>query len=189
MALVGALVVPAQAGAVGVGDAYRDYAKDGSLDACKYSAEELQTLLSSVPTDIAQYDPRFVDELNRALDARASGACNKKGKGLSAVGGGSGTGSAGGTGGSSGSGGGSAFASDGSPKPVSTAPTGGGTSAVPAAAATPEIGSDRGFPVALGVLVGLLSAILLGTVGWAAARHYGWHPAAFIQGLREGLGR
>lgn len=186
-ALISALVLPAHASAANVGDAYRDYATDGSLDACKYSAAELQALLSSVPTDIAQYDPRFVDELNRALDGRASGACSKKGKGTpnSALTGAV-AGTAGSGGGSDGAGsGGVGKAKDGSPKPVVAAPV---ATAVPAAAEAPEIGSDRGFPVALGVLAALLGLVLFGTAVWAARRN-GWSPAAFFQGVREGFGR
>lgn len=181
MLLIAALFAPAGASASGIGDAYRDYAQDGSLDACKYSAAELQALLSSVPTDIAQYDPRFVDELNRALNARASGACAKKKKGSGNT---LGTIESTGSGGSSG-GGGPATAADGSPKPAATPQVTTGVSA----AATPELGSDRGFPTALAVLAGLMGLALLGTGGWALGRHYGWSPTSFFQGMREGFGR
>jgi hypothetical protein len=69
VALGTALAAPAAAHA----STYGDYSSDGSIDGCNYSGGALQGALGSVPTDVAQYDPRYVDALNKALAERAAG--------------------------------------------------------------------------------------------------------------------
>jgi hypothetical protein len=57
---------------------FRDYAKDGRIDACKHSAAQLQRARKGVPPDIAQYAPDFPDALDQAIEARARGKCTRK---------------------------------------------------------------------------------------------------------------
>jgi hypothetical protein len=161
-ALAAALALPAGASA-SVGSAYGDYAKDGTINGCDYSASDLQGALGSVPTDVAQYDPRFKNELNKALSQRASGCSNGGGSSQ-----GSGVGTAGG-----------GNASDGSPKPPAVVDTNvdqGGNH---------DLSSDRGLPLALWVLAALIALIVLGTA--VVALRGGGAPAIAGHGLRSAL--
>jgi hypothetical protein len=173
-ALAVALSVPAPASA-GLSGLYNDYTKDGAIDGCNYSSQDLNGALGSIPTDVAQYDPRFKDALNNALsDKCGSGGSNA----LTAGGGGGGKGKKG------------KAAADGSLAPAGT----------PDASASPDstdISSDRGFPAALIVLGGLIAAILIGTGAVALFRNAGWRPLSgfrdtvseYYWGLRDHLGR
>src|SRR3954465_166110 len=75
-----AVAAPAAHAASGFDEVFRDYAKDGRIDACKHSAAELQRARDDVPPDIEQYAPDFPDALDRAIEARARGRCDKKSK-------------------------------------------------------------------------------------------------------------
>ena len=172
-ALAAALVVPAHAGA-SLSTLYNDYTKDGSIDGCDYSSSDLNGAIGDIPTDVAQYDPRFKDALNNALsDKCGSGGSNAVSEQAPGAGGKNGK------------------SADGSPAPVpSEAP------AVPDGTSA-DISSDRGFPAALIVLGGLIAAILLGTGAVALARNSGWRPLGslggtlsdYYWGLRDHLGR
>lgn len=59
---------------------YQDYSKTGKIDACKYTAKQLQDARKQVPGDIAQYAPDFPDALDAAAQQRASGGCSKSSK-------------------------------------------------------------------------------------------------------------
>jgi hypothetical protein len=167
-ALLAAPALPGQALA-SVGSIYGDYSKDGQIDGCSYSPSDLNGALGSVPTDVAQYDPRFVDALNKALSDRSCG----KGAGAGAPAAATGNGAAGS---------GQKTAADGSPAP------GGLVGTDVALSGSPDFSSDRGFPAALGVLAGLVALILLGTGALALARRNDWHlGGAPMAGLRSTL--
>jgi hypothetical protein len=52
---------------------FDDYRADGVIDGCTYSSSELSSGLSSIPTDISQYDPGFAEAINAALEQAAAG--------------------------------------------------------------------------------------------------------------------
>jgi hypothetical protein len=54
---------------------YNAYRQSGAIAPCRFSAVQLQHALSEVPPDIQQYAPDFPNALQRALAARAAGAC------------------------------------------------------------------------------------------------------------------
>jgi hypothetical protein len=54
---------------------FNDYRADGTIDGCNYSQSELSAGLSSVPSDVRQYDPGFSGAINAALEQAAAG-CN-----------------------------------------------------------------------------------------------------------------
>lgn len=170
-----ALLVPASAGA-DIGSLYGEYTADGSIDGCKHSGAELQNAIGSVPTDVQQYDPRFLGELNRALAQRSRGCSSGNGGGTPQ----SPLGSFGGGGGSSG---GSPHAADGSPspgRPVSTDAK---------LANSPDISGDHGFPLALAILGALIAMILTGAGVMALSRRFGWHLPDIFSGTRTKLTR
>jgi hypothetical protein len=172
-ALTVALAVPAHAGA-SLSGLYNDYTKDGSIDGCDYSSQDLNGALGSIPTDVAQYDPRFKDALNNAL----SDKCGSGGSNALTAAGGKGKGKKG------------KEAADGSLAPDATPDPSSSSSGA-------DISSDRGFPAALIVLGGLIALILLGTGGVALSRNSGWRPLSgfrstisdYYWGLRDQLGR
>ena len=86
LALAGALlatVAPAasaQAPDAGDKTAYEvfvDYTKDGQIDPCAFSTEELQTALDNITPDIRQYASDFPGAIRDAIAARARGACDE----------------------------------------------------------------------------------------------------------------
>lgn len=54
---------------------FDDYRADGAIDGCNYSQGDLSAGLSSVPSDVRQYDPGFSDAINAAMEQAAAG-CN-----------------------------------------------------------------------------------------------------------------
>src|SRR5215212_349120 len=56
-------------------DVFADYQKDGKIDPCAHSPEELQQAKADVPNDIDQYAPDFPAALDAAMEDRASGSC------------------------------------------------------------------------------------------------------------------
>jgi hypothetical protein len=134
----------------------------------------LQNALGSIPTDVAQYDPRFKNALNNALAQRAGGC-------------------------GAGSGGASATqtkkdpaAVDGSPKPPPAEAAGRLT-------APTNLASGHGFPVALAVLAALVAAIVAGTaiVAYTRGREPGYAGRSrvfsafsdYYWGIRDTIGR
>ena len=71
-----ALVVapPAFAGAA-YDRVFSDYQRDGKIDACKHSEQDLRKAKDEVPNDIEQYAPDFPAALDDALEQRARGGC------------------------------------------------------------------------------------------------------------------
>jgi hypothetical protein len=164
-----AFVAPASADAASLVQIYKDYSAHGTIDPCKYSAGDLQSAVGSIPTDVQQYDPRFIGALNHALEYRAAGGC-KHAPSPSQVSGAGTTASGGAAGGAGGGGGG--LAKDGSPKPLQAPAT---VSAAPVSAVTPpDLNADRGFPLALGILAAIVAVILAAAGISVLARRYGW---------------
>jgi hypothetical protein len=164
-----ALAALAPAAHASVGSIYGDYTKDGSIDGCNYSPGDLNNAIGSIPTDVAQYDPRFKNALNDALGDNCGGG----GGGSAQQGGGAGK---------------QATAPDGSPKPAKLASTD-----VELAADT-DLSEDRGVPPALLILGGLVAAILLGTLALAGFRRGGGPDgggvlAEYYWGFRDRFGR
>jgi hypothetical protein len=174
VALGAALAVPAATHA-SVGSTYGDYSKDGTINGCDYSSSDLQIALGSVPTDVAQYDPRFKNALNNALAQRAAGC--------------GGTAGAGGVADQNKK---AAAAANGSPKPPVASPA-----AVPAS--DTNLGSsDHGFPLALGVLAALVAMIIAATGlvayargewGYAGRRRFFSFFSDYYWGIRDTIGR
>lgn len=75
LACAASLALPASASAQ-FGQVFGDYRGDQRINGCAYSPGQLQGALGQVPPDIEQYAPNFVDELNRALEARGRGDCS-----------------------------------------------------------------------------------------------------------------
>ena len=79
LALAAALLLPASATAapaapqVGFQGLYDEYQKLGFVFGCAYRESDLRSALSSIPADIAAYDPGFADALDSALEQQASG--------------------------------------------------------------------------------------------------------------------
>jgi hypothetical protein len=173
-ALGAALAAPAAARA-SVCSAYGDYSTDGTINGCDYSSSDLQNALGSIPTDVAQYDPRFKNALNNALAQRAGGC-------------GAGSGAAAGADQKKKA----AAAADGSPKPP-PAETAGHLSA------PTNLGSNHGFPLALAVLGALVAMIIAGTaiVAYTRAREPGYAGRGgifsvftdYYWGIRDTIGR
>jgi hypothetical protein len=57
---------------------FDEYLRTGLVNGCAHSEEELQAALTSIPADIAAYDPSFADALNTALENRAGGCAPRK---------------------------------------------------------------------------------------------------------------
>jgi hypothetical protein len=168
-ALGAALVLPASAHA-GAGSTYGDYSQNGYIDACKYSSSQLQDALGSVPTDVAQYDPRFINQLNQALASRASGACAGSAGVAAAAAGKAGKRDASGSG--------------DAPSPIDTK--------VELPGGNSDLSSDRGFPTPLAVLAVLVALIIAGTAGVAFWRGRGGRLSMFSDyywGIRDTIGR
>src|SRR3954471_16404460 len=83
-----ALLAPATASADPFDDVFADYQKDGKIDPCAHSPEELQKAKSDIPNDIDQYAPDFPAALDAAMQDRASGKCGGDGTGGAAAPGG-----------------------------------------------------------------------------------------------------
>jgi hypothetical protein len=146
VALGAALAAPAAAQA-GAGSAYGDYSSDGKINGCDYSGGQLQNAIGSIPTDIAQYDPRFKNALNNALAQRAAGcgsaATTPTAKQQTTAGHGK---------------------KAGAPAPSVVA--------APAVSGSTDLRTDHGFPAALAVLAAMVALIILGTalVYWRRGR-------------------
>ena len=54
---------------------FNDYRGDGNIYGCDYSESELRAGLTSIPSDVRQYDTGFADAINLALQQAATG-CN-----------------------------------------------------------------------------------------------------------------
>lgn len=183
---LGSLVLAPMAHGDTLTDLLADYLKDGRIDACKYSVEDLKTIKNLTPNDIEQYAPDFPEALDGAIERRASGACGDGGNGAQPDAGAVAT-----------PGGGSGEA----PAPPQPKAKPGVPQAAPAPAATPTpapavanrviIDALRGdddnggdTPAAL-IALGILAAILLlGGAAYGGARWWAWEPA-WIQRLRH----
>src|SRR3712207_4026075 len=73
------LLLPSSALADPFDDVFADYQKDGKIDPCAHTPEELQQAKSDIPNDIEQYAPDFPAELDAAMEARARANCAQGG--------------------------------------------------------------------------------------------------------------
>lgn len=186
LALLGLLVLAPTASAGLFEDLFKDYAKDGKLDACKYSEDDLKKVKNLIPNDIEQYAPDFPAELDAAIERRASGACGG--------GGGGGAGDAG-AGPAAPGGGGDGGTPAPAPEPRETpgvpqappapaaAPTAApavANSAIADAARASDGGTDDA-PFPLLALALLAAMMLLAGAAYGAVRWWAWEPAWLVR--------
>lgn len=180
-------------------DVFKDFQKDGVVDACAFSAAELKEARRKVTPDIEQYAPDFPAAITLALESRSNGNCAKKaapGAGTKqdsgaaaapAGGGGSGsaapaTGSAGGAPDASGTPAPAATAQTQTPQPnPAPAPAAAAADGAirQAALAEPTSGRSDGLPAAvvgLGALAGFLAVL---AIAWLIARALAWEPRSW----------
>jgi hypothetical protein len=69
------LLLPGTALADPFDDVFADYQKDGKIDPCAHSPEELQQAKADIPNDIEQYAPDFPAALDAAMEERARANC------------------------------------------------------------------------------------------------------------------
>jgi hypothetical protein len=86
LVLAGALVLAAAAAAGAQApksgeklayEVFTDYTKDGQIDPCRFTTEQLQEALDNVPADVRQYASDFPRAIREAIAARARGACDE----------------------------------------------------------------------------------------------------------------
>ena len=181
------LLLPSSALADPFDDVFADYQKDGKIDPCAHTPEELQKAKSDIPNDIEQYAPDFPAELEAAMEARARANCDGAGSPSGAEGEDSGA-----TGG--------AGAGAAPPPPATTPNTPGQAPAPPgtaqpaqpandgaianAAARDDDAGGDVPAPlVALAVLAALLA---LSALIWGVFRFFAWEPR-WLLGARHAV--
>jgi len=70
-----ALLVPATVSADPFDEVFADYQKDGEIDPCAHTPEELQAAKRDIPNDIEQYAPDFPAALDKAMEERARATC------------------------------------------------------------------------------------------------------------------
>lgn len=54
---------------------YKDYIKDGKVNPCDFSSQELKLALSAIPPDVRQYAYDLPGAIKAAIEARARGEC------------------------------------------------------------------------------------------------------------------
>jgi len=179
-------------------DVYKDFQKDGVVDACKFTAAELKEARDKITPDIEQYAPDFPAAVTLALESRTNGNCKKKaaaegGTKESAAPAAPSSGGGGDTGGaapsSSGSSGGTpeavatpdpaatAQAKTPQPNPAPAPAVAAADGAIKQAALSePTSGRSDDLPAAvvgLGALAGFLAVLAL---AWLIARALAWEP-------------
>jgi hypothetical protein len=169
------LLVPATALADPFDDVFADYQKDGKIDPCAHSPEELQQAKADIPNDIEQYAPDFPAELDAAMEARARGCGSGDGSQDSVQPGAGAPSAAGGT---------PAPPPATTPNPPGQAP-GPPSTAQPAqpaddgaianAAARDDDGGS-GVPAPLVALIVLGALLALSALVWGLFRFFGWEP-------------
>lgn len=156
LALVVGLLVPVAAKAapaprqVGFQGLYDEYQKLGFVFGCAHRESDLRTALSSIPADIAAYDPGFAEALDSALEQQASGCSGALSSPFPQT-----PASAAGT----------INAADGAPGPANQRPL--GTLPAPEAA-------DTGIPAVLIILASLLGTGLLVAAVLSLSHYFGW---------------
>lgn len=177
---------------------YLAYQSNGKVPPCKFTAAQLKDALKNVTPDIKQYAPDFEDAIKVALEARATGVCDRKrsSSGSSASSGAAAapTATSGGT-----SGGATAAAPAATTStPAATTATPAATTAattttpqptpasdpapavaddaIPAAAAAPAADGADDTPAPLLVLALMLGLLLVLAALWSAVRWMGFDP-------------
>lgn len=177
------MLVAAPAAALGA-NLYQDFQRDGAVNPCKYSDNQLRKGLDNLPPDLEQYSPGFGDQLRNGRGNCGGAGGNggiDQGGGQQQDQGGAAAGGGGGGGGPKGPSGGPQIAKPPAPKaPLKSTLAG---------AATPRIdaepsGSDApGWLLLLGVLAlfGAMVAIVTRRRGWSAERFTKPLGAAFAE--------
>lgn len=70
-----ALAASAPAAGAQTSRIYDDFRDDGLIDTCAYSIGEIEQVAGSLPGDVEQYAPNFVEQLNGARQTIAGGGC------------------------------------------------------------------------------------------------------------------
>jgi hypothetical protein len=169
------LLVPATAAADPFDDVFADYQKDGKIDPCSHTPEELQQAKRDIPNDIEQYAPEFPAALDAAMEERARANCAGDGAATTPEGAttpaGTDTGAAPPPGATTPNAPGQAPGPPGTPQTAEPADDGAISNA---AARDKDSGSDIPAPlVALIVTGGLLALSLL---VWGLFRFFAWEP-------------
>jgi hypothetical protein len=184
-----------------------DYQKDGKIDPCAHTENELRDAAGQIPNDIEQYAPDFPTALQDAIDARTQGKCSGSGSS-----GGSNGGSSGGGGSGGGSGSGSGSNGGGIVPPVATTPqttpatpgtstpsTTPQTSTTPAPPTVPkpavtgkkasaDSGSSSSDPPVPFILIAIVAGLILLTVAFfGTTRWLGW-DFHHVAGVRQSWG-
>lgn len=167
-------------------DIFRDYQRDGQIDACAYSQKDLERARGQVPNDIEAYAPDFPAALAAAAERRAGGGCSGKPPAATPVtvpaaaappappaSAGTPAASASATG---------TPVPQADPQPAKVAADG----AIVKAAAV-DRSSDAGAPAAVLALALLGGLLVLGGLVYGAVRWLAWDPA-WARGGRHALG-
>ena len=158
---------------------YNAYRSSGRVAPCRFSAATLQKAKSEVPPDIEQYAPDFPAALDAALQARALGACGKKGATAAAP-------AAGATPPSTPAGpGGSANApTSASATPAPTALPGASAATIAATAAAKRGAGASTAPAPVIALAVILAALALAALAWMLTAWRGLEPV-WLTGTRH----
>jgi hypothetical protein len=180
-----ALLLPATALAAPFDDVFADYQKDGKIDACEHSPEELQKAKADIPNDIEQYAPDFPAALDAAMEERARGCDGETPADTGAAAPGTTTPS-----------GGTAAPTPGAttPNPAGQAPAPPGTAQPSGAASDGAIANAAGrdddsgsdFPPALLALAILGGLLALAALLWGLFRFFAWEPR-WLLGARHSV--
>jgi hypothetical protein len=81
LALAAPAALAPAAGAQSFRGILEDYAADGQITPCRFSAQELNGFLNAAPGDTEQYAPGLLDQIRAALQAQAGGGCDRGGSG------------------------------------------------------------------------------------------------------------
>jgi hypothetical protein len=170
---------------------FKTYQRTGKVDACKFSAADLNKALKQVPNDIEQYAPDFPAALQAAAEKRASGGCEKAAPDTTtgATAGAAPTATTGVPPGGASTGAAPAAtappaAGTPSPTPSSAPAAGAADTAIDTAAKKDDGGS--GLPAALVALAVLAGLLALGALAWALARWWAWDPPWLVRARHAG---
>ena len=183
-----ALLLPATAFADPFDDVFADYQKDGRINACSHSPEELQQAKDDIPNDIEQYAPDFPAALDAAMEERARGCDGESPADTGAAPPGATTTPSGGTPAPAVPGTATTPTTPGqTPAPPGTAqpaPAAGDGAIENAAARDDDSGGD--FPPAILALAILLGLLALASLVWGLFRFFAWEPR-WLLGARHSV--
>jgi len=166
---------------------YEDYRRDGTIDGCKYSDEDLRRTREGLPPDVLQYTPGLADQLNAGREgcggaAPGGGSDTRQFEAVPSVGSGGADGSGGGGGGAQGAGAGAAGGGADAKIPDPPAPEPSARTRLAKAATPPVSATTRGDVP--GWAAALIVALAIGAVAAAIARFGGLSGERYTQPLR-----